>query len=176
MQQQAALVAAHSAYLSPMATMAVQMQHMGTVNPNGLIATPLPPSSGRWHLGMWGHQGCGGHLGWEMWDAGHGGLGASRMGDARGGDAGNGDTGLGPCWMGTPKMRPCGMAMWWPPGDGSTARWGRRGANARVVTPLSPRNQHAAGHGCHTSPRHRSPTECQWVQPGARTARGAARP
>lgn len=51
MQQQAALVAAHSAYLSPMATMAVQMQHMGTVNPNGLIATPLPPSSGRWHLG-----------------------------------------------------------------------------------------------------------------------------
>ncbi|XP_066196545.1 CUGBP Elav-like family member 3 [Sylvia atricapilla] len=46
MQQQAALVAAHSAYLSPMATMAVQMQHMGTVNPNGIIATPLPPSSG----------------------------------------------------------------------------------------------------------------------------------
>ncbi|XP_035426607.1 CUGBP Elav-like family member 3 isoform X34 [Cygnus atratus] len=46
MQQQAALVAAHSAYLSPMATMAVQMQHMGTVTPNGLIATPLPPSSG----------------------------------------------------------------------------------------------------------------------------------
>ncbi|XP_035426612.1 CUGBP Elav-like family member 3 isoform X38 [Cygnus atratus] len=45
MQQQAALVAAHSAYLSPMATMAVQMQHMGTVTPNGLIATPLPPSS-----------------------------------------------------------------------------------------------------------------------------------
>ncbi|XP_062453844.1 CUGBP Elav-like family member 3 isoform X20 [Rhea pennata] len=45
MQQQAALVAAHSAYLSPMATMAIQMQHMGTVNPNGLIATPLPPSS-----------------------------------------------------------------------------------------------------------------------------------
>ncbi|RMB93940.1 hypothetical protein DUI87_29676 [Hirundo rustica rustica] len=45
MQQQAALVAAHSAYLSPMATMAVQMQHMGTVNPNGIIATPLPPSS-----------------------------------------------------------------------------------------------------------------------------------
>lgn len=59
MQQQAALVAAHSAYLSPMATMAVQMQHMGTVNPNGLIATPLPPSSGRWHLarGGWGHRG-----------------------------------------------------------------------------------------------------------------------
>lgn len=43
MQQQAALVAAHSAYLSPMATMAVQMQHMGTVNPNGLIATPPAP-------------------------------------------------------------------------------------------------------------------------------------
>lgn len=54
MQQQAALVAAHSAYLSPMATMAVQMQHMGTVNPNGLIATPLPPSSGRWDLGQGG--------------------------------------------------------------------------------------------------------------------------
>ncbi|NXJ99639.1 CEL3B protein, partial [Corythaixoides concolor] len=84
MQQQAALVAAHSAYLSPMATMAVQMQHMGTVNPNGLIATPLPPSSGRWHLARGGdgrkgtgegdmgqlggeeHQGLGygGHQGW----------------------------------------------------------------------------------------------------------------
>lgn len=77
MQQQAALVAAHSAYLSPMATMAVQMQHMGTVNPNGLIATPLPPSSGRWHPargrgwghGMWGDLAMGdtrdgGHQGW----------------------------------------------------------------------------------------------------------------
>ncbi|XP_077696988.1 CUGBP Elav-like family member 3 isoform X22 [Eretmochelys imbricata] len=44
MQQQAALVAAHSAYLNPMATMAaVQMQQMATINPNGLIATPLTP-------------------------------------------------------------------------------------------------------------------------------------
>lgn len=48
MQQQAALVAAHSAYLSPMATMAaVQMQHMAAINANGLIATPITPSSGR---------------------------------------------------------------------------------------------------------------------------------
>ncbi|XP_076716505.1 CUGBP Elav-like family member 3 isoform X44 [Callospermophilus lateralis] len=47
MQQQAALVAAHSAYLSPMATMAaVQMQHMAAINANGLIATPITPSSG----------------------------------------------------------------------------------------------------------------------------------
>ncbi|XP_043935880.1 CUGBP Elav-like family member 3 isoform X2 [Protopterus annectens] len=47
MQQQAALVAAHSAYLNPMATMAaVQMQHMAAINPNGLIATPITPSSG----------------------------------------------------------------------------------------------------------------------------------
>ncbi|XP_068822522.1 CUGBP Elav-like family member 3 isoform X8 [Capricornis sumatraensis] len=47
MQQQAALVAAHSAYLSPVATMAaVQMQHMAAVNANGLIATPITPSSG----------------------------------------------------------------------------------------------------------------------------------
>ncbi|XP_053133376.1 CUGBP Elav-like family member 3 isoform X2 [Hemicordylus capensis] len=47
MQQQAALVAAHSAYLNPMATMAaVQMQQMATINPNGLIATPITPSSG----------------------------------------------------------------------------------------------------------------------------------
>ncbi|XP_060112123.1 CUGBP Elav-like family member 3 isoform X1 [Heteronotia binoei] len=46
MQQQAALVAAHSAYLNPMATMAaVQMQQMATINPNGLIATPITPSS-----------------------------------------------------------------------------------------------------------------------------------
>lgn len=48
MQQQAALVAAHSAYLSPMATMAaVQMQHMTAINANGLIATPITPSSGK---------------------------------------------------------------------------------------------------------------------------------
>lgn len=48
MQQQAALVAAHSAYLSPMATMAaVQMQHMAAINANGLIATPITPSSGK---------------------------------------------------------------------------------------------------------------------------------
>ncbi|XP_038168103.1 CUGBP Elav-like family member 3 isoform X31 [Arvicola amphibius] len=47
MQQQAALVAAHSAYLSPMATMAaVQMQHVAAINANGLIATPITPSSG----------------------------------------------------------------------------------------------------------------------------------
>ncbi|XP_030108774.1 CUGBP Elav-like family member 3 isoform X10 [Mus musculus] len=47
MQQQAALVAAHSAYLSPMATMAaVQMQHMAAISANGLIATPITPSSG----------------------------------------------------------------------------------------------------------------------------------
>ncbi|XP_020861044.1 CUGBP Elav-like family member 3 isoform X3 [Phascolarctos cinereus] len=47
MQQQAALVAAHSAYLNPMATMAaVQMQHMAAINANGLIATPITPSSG----------------------------------------------------------------------------------------------------------------------------------
>ncbi|KAM4014125.1 CUGBP Elav-like family member 3 isoform 1-T1 [Anomaloglossus baeobatrachus] len=44
MQQQAALVAAHSAYLNPMATMAaVQMQQMATINPNGIIATPITP-------------------------------------------------------------------------------------------------------------------------------------
>lgn len=48
MQQQAALVAAHSAYLSPMATMAaVQMQHMAAISANGLIATPITPSSGK---------------------------------------------------------------------------------------------------------------------------------
>lgn len=103
MQQQAALVAAHSAYLSPMATMAVQMQHMGTVNPNGLIATPLPPSSGRWHLEKWGHRGLGGHPGWGMWDTGHERFGTSRMGDAGGGDAGNGDIRVGSVLDGDPK-------------------------------------------------------------------------
>ncbi|XP_040086602.1 CUGBP Elav-like family member 3 isoform X2 [Oryx dammah] len=52
MQQQAALVAAHSAYLSPVATMAaVQMQHMAAVNANGLIATPITPSSGKAQAG-----------------------------------------------------------------------------------------------------------------------------
>ncbi|XP_064415641.1 CUGBP Elav-like family member 3-A isoform X11 [Latimeria chalumnae] len=49
MQQQAALVAAHSAYLNPMVTVAaVQMQQMAAVNTNGLIAAPitsLTPSS-----------------------------------------------------------------------------------------------------------------------------------
>uniref|UniRef100_A0A8D2J281 CUGBP Elav-like family member 3 n=1 Tax=Varanus komodoensis TaxID=61221 RepID=A0A8D2J281_VARKO len=44
MQHQAALVAAHSAYLNPMATVAaVQMQQMAAINPNGLIATPITP-------------------------------------------------------------------------------------------------------------------------------------
>lgn len=58
MQQQAALVAAHSAYLSPMATMAaVQMQHMAAINANGLIATPITPSSGR--AGLAGTGGAG---------------------------------------------------------------------------------------------------------------------
>lgn len=53
MQQQAALVAAHSAYLSPMATMAaVQMQHMAAINANGLIATPITPSSGKVQAGL----------------------------------------------------------------------------------------------------------------------------
>lgn len=43
-------MAAHSAYLSPMATMAaVQMQHMAAINANGLIATPITPSSGKVH-------------------------------------------------------------------------------------------------------------------------------
>ncbi|KAM8921110.1 CUGBP Elav-like family member 3 isoform 3-T3 [Pelodytes ibericus] len=54
MQQQAALVAAHSAYLNPMATMAaVQMQQMATINPNGIIATPITPitSSSGFFLG-----------------------------------------------------------------------------------------------------------------------------
>ncbi|XP_058875813.1 CUGBP Elav-like family member 3 isoform X5 [Acipenser ruthenus] len=51
MQQQSAMVAAQSAYLNPMATMAaVQMQQMAALNANGLIATPiatpLAPSSG----------------------------------------------------------------------------------------------------------------------------------
>ncbi|KAK6471330.1 CUGBP Elav-like family member 3, partial [Huso huso] len=50
MQQQSAMVAAQSAYLNPMATMAaVQMQQMAALNANGLIATPiatpLAPSS-----------------------------------------------------------------------------------------------------------------------------------
>ncbi|XP_029437106.1 CUGBP Elav-like family member 3 isoform X2 [Rhinatrema bivittatum] len=47
MQQQAALVAAQSAYLNPMATMAaVQMHQMAAINPNSIIATPITPSSG----------------------------------------------------------------------------------------------------------------------------------
>lgn len=60
MQQQAALVAAHSAYLSPMATMAaVQMQHMAAINANGLIATPITPSSGKVQAGLgWAGLGC----------------------------------------------------------------------------------------------------------------------
>lgn len=65
MQQQAALVAAHSAYLSPMATMAaVQMQHMAAINANGLIATPITPSSGKVQAGLgWGNGAGQGSLG-----------------------------------------------------------------------------------------------------------------
>lgn len=67
MQQQAALVAAHSAYLSPMATMAaVQMQHMAAINANGLIATPITPSSGEVQAGRGRAGGEGGR-----WEGGH---------------------------------------------------------------------------------------------------------
>lgn len=81
MQQQAALVAAHSAYLSPMATMAaVQMQHMAAINANGLIATPITPSSGKARAG----------LGWREW---------ARSGELRhggtGGGAGHGSEAMG---------------------------------------------------------------------------------
>ncbi|NXJ87194.1 CELF3 protein, partial [Trogon melanurus] len=118
MQQQAALVAAHSAYLSPMATMAVQMQHMGTVNPNGLIATPLPPSSGTEGLRVpWGGCGvpptrvwgcsagfggaplCGEGLALGMWCRGaHGGVQSPRgdLGCPWAHGAGCGGAGLGP--------------------------------------------------------------------------------
>lgn len=60
MQQQAAVLAAHSAYLSPMATMAaVQMQHMAAINANGLIATPITPSSGEAQAGLCWWPGAG---------------------------------------------------------------------------------------------------------------------
>jgi len=46
-QQQA--LAAQSAYLSPVATVAgLQMQHMAALNANGIL-TPLTPSSGNYH-------------------------------------------------------------------------------------------------------------------------------
>lgn len=69
MQQQAAVLAAHSAYLSPMATMAaVQMQHMAAINANGLIATPITPSSGEAQEGLrwWAWRRSGGYhtAGW----------------------------------------------------------------------------------------------------------------
>lgn len=69
MQQQAAVLAAHSAYLSPMATMAaVQMQHMAAINANGLIATPITPSSGEALAGLcwwtWGRSGGYHTAGW----------------------------------------------------------------------------------------------------------------
>ncbi|XP_031424619.1 CUGBP Elav-like family member 4 isoform X2 [Clupea harengus] len=47
MQQQAALMAAtQGSYLSPMAIAAAQMQQMAAFNVNGLVATPMTPSSG----------------------------------------------------------------------------------------------------------------------------------
>lgn len=49
MQQQAALMAAtQGSYLNPMAAIAAaQMQQMAAFNVNGLVATPMTPSSGR---------------------------------------------------------------------------------------------------------------------------------
>ncbi len=48
MQQQAALMAAtQGSYLNPMAAIAAaQMQQMAAFNVNGLVATPMTPSSG----------------------------------------------------------------------------------------------------------------------------------
>ncbi|NWH45889.1 CEL3A protein, partial [Fregata magnificens] len=125
MQQQAALVAAHSAYLSPMATMAVQMQHMGTVNPNGLIATPLPPSSGRggWRCPM-GVVGVLSSAGFGGAPRGGGGVGTE-------GARGTGGAGQGfgvPVWGGQGPSGCMGLGFGVP-----TAAWGRvwgRGAGA----------------------------------------------
>ena len=93
MQQQAALVAAHSAYLSPMATMAaVQMQHMAAINANGLIATPITPSSGKVQAGLgWaGVQEAGGGS-FHMVEVGRGAPGIARgsvgSGRAQGSDS-----------------------------------------------------------------------------------------
>ena len=51
MQQQAALMAAtQGSYLNPMAAIAAaQMQQMAAFNVNGLVATPMTPSSGKRH-------------------------------------------------------------------------------------------------------------------------------
>ena len=120
MQQQAALVAAHSAYLSPMATMAVQMQHMGTVNPNGLIATPLPPSSGRWHLARGGHRDAGdgdtGRGGTREWRTP--GMGTWDIGDTRDGDMG---------YWGHPDMGDIRDVQGWGTWRGGAGRRGTRG-------------------------------------------------
>lgn len=57
MQQQAALMAAtQGSYLNPMAAIAAaQMQQMAAFNVNGLVATPMTPSSGmRQHFALTG--------------------------------------------------------------------------------------------------------------------------
>ena len=95
MQQQAALVAAHSAYLSPMATMAaVQMQHMAAINANGLIATPITPSSGKVQAGL----GRAGREGGRLGDLPHGAGGEEDTGTPITPSSGKVQAGLG--WAG----------------------------------------------------------------------------
>ena len=89
MQQQAALVAAHSAYLSPMATMAaVQMQHMAAINANGLIATPITPSSGKVQAGLgWAGVQEAAHGSFHMVEVGRGAQGSVGFGRGQGSDS-----------------------------------------------------------------------------------------
>ena len=79
----------HSAYLSPMATMAaVQMQHMAAINANGLIATPITPSSGKVQAGLgWAGVQEAAHGSFHMVEVGRGAQGSVGFGRGQGSDS-----------------------------------------------------------------------------------------
>lgn len=155
MQQQAALVAAHSAYLSPMATMAaVQMQHMAAINANGLIATPITPSSGKAYVRQVG-------LGTRSW-AGKRSIVAGNRGATGSKRRSGSENGL----LAPLCPRVCRLALC-------------------ICAPVPllcrcrfspPRNQHPACHCRHARLCHPCCLGRQRLQPGAHPAHGAACP
>ena len=198
MQQQAALVAAHSAYLSPVATMAaVQMQHMAAVNANGLIATPITPSSGKAQAAHGEGTGC-------RWGGGHRDPIIPSSGKVQ---AGLGWAGLGWGAGGSSWELPHGAGEEGASGHRASLReaWGLGGVRGQTVACSSPpppdlltislhlsvcgsaflpclccfllpRNQHASCHRCHTCLCHPCCPGRQRLQPSAHPAHWAACP
>lgn len=159
MQQQAALVAAHSAYLSPMATMAaVQMQHMAAINANGLIATPITPSSGKAcarQVGLGTNAAGQGMTAW--WQCLGETMGCRRCSGVREGP-------VAPFCSSHPQICLLVLCICVP------------ASLLRCCHVLLPRNQHPSCHCCHARLCHPCCLGRQRLQPGAHPAHRAACP